>query len=76
MQLYFALDVSKILWQQPEKNATATLEVTFISQNILETLDLKQQFDIIVSNPPYVRNLEKHNQMFWITNLIGTFCSR
>jgi len=26
---------------------------------ILETEDLKQQFDLIVSNPPYVRELEK-----------------
>jgi release factor glutamine methyltransferase len=30
-----------------------------MTQNILETEDLKEQFDIIVSNPPYVRNLEK-----------------
>ena len=28
-------------------------------QNILETEDLNQNFDVIVSNPPYVRNLEK-----------------
>ena len=35
------------------------VKVTFIEQNILETEDLNQQFDIIVSNPPYVRNLEK-----------------
>ena len=28
-------------------------------QSILETQDLGMQFDIIVSNPPYVRNLEK-----------------
>jgi release factor glutamine methyltransferase len=35
------------------------VDVTFIEQNILETADLNQQFDIIVSNPPYVRNLEK-----------------
>ena len=25
----------------------------------METNDLEEQFDIIVSNPPYVRNLEK-----------------
>jgi release factor glutamine methyltransferase len=34
------------------------VDVTFISQNILETVDLQMEFDII-SNP-YVRNLEKH----------------
>ena len=50
----------KKLWLQPKKNAVLNnVNVTFISQNILETEDLKQQFDIIVSNPPYVRNLEK-----------------
>jgi release factor glutamine methyltransferase len=57
----FALDVSQDALTTARKNATKNnVEVTFISQNILETLDLKQQFDIIVSNPPYVRNLEKH----------------
>ena len=35
------------------------VEVTFLHQNILDTADLNQNFDIIVSNPPYVRNLEK-----------------
>jgi methylase of polypeptide subunit release factors len=38
------------------------VDVTFIEQNILETADLNQQFDIIVSNPPYVRNLETRNE--------------
>ena len=43
-----------------KKNAKANqVDVTFINQNILETEDLGRQFDIIVSNPPYVRNLEK-----------------
>jgi release factor glutamine methyltransferase len=42
-----------------KKNAVINqVDVTFIEQNILETADLNQQFDIIVSNP-YVRNLEK-----------------
>src|SRR6218665_96184 len=35
------------------------VSVAFLLQDILETADLEQQFDIIVSNPPYVRNLEK-----------------
>jgi release factor glutamine methyltransferase len=35
------------------------VQVVFIKKNILSTEDLEEQFDIIVSNPPYVRNLEK-----------------
>ena len=35
------------------------VEIQFIHQSILETEDLGQQFDLIVSNPPYVRYLEK-----------------
>lgn len=56
----FAIDVSEEALQVARKNAEANqVEINFILQNILETEDLKQQFDIIVSNPPYVRNLEK-----------------
>ncbi|MFT5251250.1 MAG: release factor glutamine methyltransferase [Flavobacteriales bacterium] len=57
----FALDVSEEALATAKKNAVANnVEVTFIAQNILETADLQMEFDIIVSNPPYVRNLEKH----------------
>ncbi|MDI5886356.1 peptide chain release factor N(5)-glutamine methyltransferase [Flavobacterium yafengii] len=56
----FAIDVSEKALAIAKKNAERNaVEVTFINQNILETEDLRQQFDIIVSNPPYVRNLEK-----------------
>ncbi|WP_281322593.1 peptide chain release factor N(5)-glutamine methyltransferase [Flavobacterium aestivum] len=56
----FAIDVSEKALATAKKNAERNeVRVTFISQNILETLDLGQEFDIIVSNPPYVRNLEK-----------------
>ncbi|PIF62037.1 MULTISPECIES: peptide chain release factor N(5)-glutamine methyltransferase [unclassified Flavobacterium] len=56
----FAIDVSEKALATAKKNAEHNaVEVTFINQNILETEDLRQQFDIIVSNPPYVRNLEK-----------------
>jgi release factor glutamine methyltransferase len=56
----FAVDVSEKALATAQKNAQInTVNVTFINQNILETEDLQQQFDIIVSNPPYVRNLEK-----------------
>jgi release factor glutamine methyltransferase len=56
----FAIDVSENALATAQKNAILNeVSVTFIQQNILETLDLGQEFDIIVSNPPYVRNLEK-----------------
>ena len=43
-----------------QKNANSNeVNITFLEKNILETEDLEQQFDIIVSNPPYVRELEK-----------------
>lgn len=56
----FAIDVSEKALATAKKNAERNeVEVTFMEQNILQTLDLNQEFDIIVSNPPYVRNLEK-----------------
>lgn len=56
----FALDVSDKALDVAKKNAERnSVSVTFLNQSILETEDLYQQFDIIVSNPPYVRNLEK-----------------
>ncbi|TWI03279.1 release factor glutamine methyltransferase [Flavobacterium tiangeerense] len=56
----FALDVSEEALKTAQKNAQKNqVSITFLHQNILETNDLLQQFDVIVSNPPYVRNLEK-----------------
>ena len=56
----FAIDISEKALATAEKNAELNeVKVTFLQKNILETPDLGQQFDIIVSNPPYVRNLEK-----------------
>ncbi|WP_298224291.1 peptide chain release factor N(5)-glutamine methyltransferase [Flavobacterium sp.] len=55
-----AIDVSESALNIATKNATLNqVEVKFIRKNILETEDLNTKFDIIVSNPPYVRNLEK-----------------
>jgi release factor glutamine methyltransferase len=55
-----AIDVSEKALATAKKNAqNNSVNVAFINQNILQAEDLKQQFDIIVSNPPYVRNLEK-----------------
>lgn len=56
----FAVDVSEKALAVAEKNATLNkVTVTFLQKNILETNHLDQKFDIIVSNPPYVRNIEK-----------------
>lgn len=56
----YALDVSDKALEVAKKNAkNNNVDVQFLHQSILDTEDLDQQFDIIVSNPPYVRNLEK-----------------
>lgn len=55
-----ALDVSEKALEVAKKNAeTNTVSVTFHHQDILTFPDLEMQFDVIVSNPPYVRVLEK-----------------
>ncbi len=57
----YAIDVSlealKVAKMNADKNEVS---VTFLEKDILHTENLLDQFDIIVSNPPYVRNLEKH----------------
>jgi release factor glutamine methyltransferase len=56
----FALDISEEALNIAKKNAEINdVMITFIHKNILETANLNQQFDCIVSNPPYVRMLEK-----------------
>jgi release factor glutamine methyltransferase len=56
----FALDVSQDALKVASKNAVLNqCSVTFLHQNILEVEDLNLELDILVSNPPYVRNLEK-----------------
>jgi len=55
-----AIDISDKALAVAKENADLNkVAIAFIQRNILETNDLEQQFDIIVSNPPYVRNLEK-----------------
>ncbi|WP_445955983.1 peptide chain release factor N(5)-glutamine methyltransferase [Yeosuana sp.] len=61
----YALDISKKALKVAKINAKFNLaEVTFIEANILDpqtwNIELKKmKFDIIVSNPPYVREQEK-----------------
>jgi release factor glutamine methyltransferase len=55
-----AIDVSEKALEVAKRNAVSNkVEINFIQTNILEVEDLNQHFDVIVSNPPYVRNLEK-----------------
>jgi release factor glutamine methyltransferase len=65
-----AIDVSENALEVAKRNAELNkVEVNFIQANILEVEDVSKiqtsisqlptNFDIIVSNPPYVRNLEK-----------------
>ena len=65
-----AIDVSEKALKVAKRNAKSNkVEINFIQTNILEVEDLNQlpssithhpsSYNIIVSNPPYVRNLEK-----------------
>jgi release factor glutamine methyltransferase len=55
-----AIDVSAEALAVAKRNSeTNTAGVHFILQDILAAQTLPQQFDVIVSNPPYVRELEK-----------------
>ena len=34
-------------------------EIQFYQKDLLQPIDLERKFDLIISNPPYIRNLEK-----------------
>ena len=56
----WALDFSEDAIQTAKVNALANkVDIQFLQQDILKTHELDKSFDIIVSNPPYVRELEK-----------------
>lgn len=56
----YAIDVSEAALTIAQVNALMNnANVTFIRKDILAIHSLDEGFDIIVSNPPYVRNLEK-----------------
>ena len=55
-----AMDVSDEALRIAKKNAVLNkVDINFIHQNILKTNNLDKLYDVIVSNPPYVRELEK-----------------
>lgn len=55
-----AVDISDEALKLARSNAKENnAEVNFSKMDILEQEDLKHTYDIIVSNPPYVRDLEK-----------------
>lgn len=54
------LDISSEALQVAQRNAKALdVKVDFIQQDILALKQLSSSYDIIVSNPPYIRQLEK-----------------
>jgi release factor glutamine methyltransferase len=56
----YALDVSEEALAVAKETAELNgVEIYFVNADILEVNDLDDKFDIIVSNPPYVRMLEK-----------------
>ncbi|MHB0756666.1 peptide chain release factor N(5)-glutamine methyltransferase [Polaribacter sp. M15] len=55
-----AIDVSLDALKVATKNATLNkVNINFIERNILSATQLDCNYDIIISNPPYVRELEK-----------------
>jgi len=55
-----AIDVSEGALAVAKRNAEHNkTEVNFILEDILAAENLPESYDVIVSNPPYVRNLEK-----------------
>ncbi len=55
-----AMDISKKAIQMAERNAKENnVDIDFVEVDILSNMNFEGEFDIIVSNPPYVRELEK-----------------
>ncbi len=55
-----SIDISAKAIETAKQNAALNnVKINFLQQDILQTQSLGQEYDIIVSNPPYVRELEK-----------------
>ncbi|MEE1271761.1 MAG: peptide chain release factor N(5)-glutamine methyltransferase [Bacteroidales bacterium] len=56
----YAYDISEEALKKSKENAEKNKEkINFFKENVLESKEKNQEFDIIVSNPPYVRESEK-----------------
>lgn len=57
-----AIDISKEALLVAGENAKLNdVKVDFMKRDILQVADLEEEYDLIVSNPPYVRDLEKED---------------
>ena len=64
-----AIDFSEEALDVAEHNASLNnVDIDFIRMDILKALELPTQYDVIVSNPPYVRNLEKEKMQRNVLN--------
>lgn len=56
-----ALDVSENALATAKENALVNnVDINFLHLDIFQVENFSEKYDVIVSNPPYVRNLEKH----------------
>lgn len=65
----YAMDISEQAIKIAQENAEMhQVKIQFLKQDILILNELPKKFDIIVSNPPYVRELEKNEMHANILN--------
>ncbi len=64
-----AIDISKEALAIAQKNAASQhVTIEWMEKDILHTKQLKEQYDIIISNPPYIPLREKVNMQSQVTD--------